>query len=110
MTPLDSQALGFGIYVGKGLPRNAFRLFQPFAGFHRFAPLRFDAFLMLLRVGVLSPHQVVKGTNTTEQSILGYSTSEITEPYYVQKDTTRLTGITAVTHNGANPILTKIIP
>ena len=44
---IEPSARGFGVDVGKGLPRNAFRPFQPFADFCRFAPLRSDAFLML---------------------------------------------------------------
>ena len=45
---IEPSARGFGVNVGKSLHRNAFRLFQPLADLRRFAPLRSDAFLMLL--------------------------------------------------------------
>lgn len=44
---IEPSACGFGVDVEKNLYRNAFRLFQPFDGFRRFAPLYFDAVLML---------------------------------------------------------------
>ena len=44
---IEPSARGFGVDVGKNLHHNAFRLFQPLADFRQFAPLRFDAFLML---------------------------------------------------------------
>ena len=45
----EPSARGFGVDVEAVVHLNAFRLFQPLAGFRRFPPLRFDALLMLWR-------------------------------------------------------------
>ena len=47
---IEPSARGFGVDMGKVLHGSTFRPFQPLAGFRQLAPVRFDAFLMLLHL------------------------------------------------------------
>ena len=58
---IEPSARGFGVDVEKVLHCNAFRLFQPLAGFHQFIFLRFDAFLMLSAYEIRLPSRIRQG-------------------------------------------------